>query len=240
MRALSHLFVLSASVCWLLCGQQAGAQGTIVHTVLRNAHPGGLFGEDGVPVYNAGSGGPYSTLSVDLNHDGIEDFRVVATGDTDGWRLEGTGNNASWARPAGGADVNSSLVPLSAGTEISSLAPVTDAWVASQQIPYGVVAPVISAYLSLGDGNSGVSGLFVDVTAYAGLQFSVGSETYYGWIKLQEIPGLAGGGIVYEYAYETRPGVPILAEAVPEPSTCALMIGGWLLMACFKRNKQTG
>jgi hypothetical protein len=30
MRALSQLGVLSMSACWLVCGQQAAAQGTIV------------------------------------------------------------------------------------------------------------------------------------------------------------------------------------------------------------------
>lgn len=231
MRALPYLLALTASACWLLCSQRAEAQGTIVHTVLSNTH-GGLFGPEGVPVYNAGSGGPWSTLPVDVNHDGIEDFRVAATGDTDGWRLEGVANNASWARPVGGTDVNSWLVPLSAGEDIGSLVPVNGAWVLTQQTPYGTIAPVISAYTWIGG-----SGLFVNTTAYAGLQFRVASEIHYGWIKMQEIPGLGGGGIVYEYAYETRPGVPILAGAIPEPSTWALLVGGGVLMVWSRRNR---
>ncbi|MDH7504205.1 MAG: PEP-CTERM sorting domain-containing protein [Verrucomicrobiota bacterium] len=231
MRSLSVFSSLSILACGLVCGPQAGAQGTIVHTVLSNTH-GGLFGPEGVPVYSAGVGGPWSTLSVDLNHDGIEDFRVVATGDTDGWRLEGLANNASWARPAGGTDVNSWLIPLGEGAKIGSLVPVPGSWIISQQTPYGTIAPVISAYSW-----SGGAGLFVNTTAYAGVQFSIGSETHYGWVKLQEIPGLAGGGIVYEYAYETRPGVPILAGAVPEPSAWALLVGGGVLLVWFRRKR---
>lgn len=237
MRALSHLFVLSASVCWLLCGQQAGAQSTVVHTVLRNPNPVGIFDQEfGVPVYSLAGGGPFGSLPVDLNHDGTEEFRVVATGTiTYGFQMEGSSLNAVWSRPTGGLDIGALIVPLPFGAEIGGNLPSPDEWTLTEQGTFGVLGPGFSSYST-----AGVVGLFVNTTAYAGLQFSVGSETYYGWIKVQEIPFLAGGGIVYEYAYETRPGVPILAGAVPEPSTWALMIGGWLLMACLKRNKQTG
>jgi len=237
MNALRTVSWLSVFACGLLCGPQADAQGTIVHTVLSNTH-GGLFGPEGVPVYNAGFGGPWSTLSVDLNHDGTEDFRVVATGTvTYGFQMEGNSLNAVWSRPTGGFDIGALIVPLQFGTEIGSNLPSSDEWTLTEHGPFDVLGPGFSSYSS-----AGVVGLFVNMTAYAGLQFSIGANTHYGWIKVQEIPGLAGGGIVYEYAYETRPGVPILAGAVPEPSTWALLIlGGGLFAWCRrKRNAARG
>ncbi len=219
MNALPYLLGVSLSACGLLCGPQAGAQGTIVHTVLSNTHPGGLFGEYGMPVYNAGFGGPYSSLSVDLNHDGIEDFRVVATGTiTFGFQMEGASLNAVWSRPTGGMNIGALIVPLPFGTEIGASLPSSDQWWLTEQGPFGVSGPGFSSHSS-----AGVVGLFVNMTAYAGLQFSIGADTHYGWIKVKEMKFADDSGIVYEYAYETRPGVPILAGAIPEPATWALL-----------------
>ena len=230
MRSFSVFLCLSVLACGLLFGPQAHAQGTIVHTVLSNTH-GGLFGPEGVPVYNAGLGGPWSTLSVDLNHDGIEDFRVVATGTvTYGFQMEGNSLNAVWSRPTGGFDIGALIVPLQFGTEIGSNLPSSDEWTLTEQGPFGVLGPGFSSYSS-----AGVVGLFVNMTAYAGLRFSIGANTHYGWIKVQEMEFAGGSGIVYEYAYETRPGVPILAGAIPEPSAWALLFGGGVLMVWLKR-----
>ena len=219
---------LGVSTCWLLCGQRVDAQGSFIyHTVLSNPDPGGIFGTNGVPVYTAGGGGPFSSLSVDLNHDGIEDYRVVATGTiTFGFQMEGGGNNAVWSRSySGGSDTDFQIVPLSGGTEIGANLPGSDQWALTQTTPFGVAGPYFSDYST-----AGVLGLFVDQTAFAGLQFQVGADVYYGWIRVQEIPALAGGGIVFDYAYDTRPNTPIAAGAVPEPSTVSLGVLGALAL----------
>jgi hypothetical protein len=228
-----RLLALGTAGCWLLLGQRSAAQGTFIyHTVLTNPDPGGIFGPDGMPVYTVSGGGPFGQLPVDLNHDGAVDYNVVATGtSTWGFQLQGVGNNLVWARPTGGADIGAAVVPLSQGTQIGSGLPGGDQWTATEPTPYGINAPYFSAYSSIG----GI-GLFIDQTAYAGLQFRIGAEVYYGWVRVQEIPGLAGGGIVYEYAFDTRPNTPIFAGAVPEPSTAALLaVSGVTLWFLRKR-----
>jgi hypothetical protein len=218
--------------CWLLCSQQGYAQGTFInHTVLRNPNPVGVFtNEFGVPVYHAGPSFP-GVLSVDLNHDGIEDYRVVATGTTTfGFQMEGVGANAVWSRPTGGLDAGGFIVPLVQGEMIGPGVPPSDEWMLTQYGPFGPMGPGFSAYSS-----SGAIGLFINQTAFAGLQFQIGTELHYGWIRVQEIPGLAGGGIVYDYAYDTRPNTAIFAGAVPEPSAWTLFSIGLLSLAFVAR-----
>jgi len=207
--AFLQLLVLSVSAGWPLCGQQAKAQdSTIAYTFLTNPDPVGIFNQEefGAVVYH--SHFRPGVLPVDLNHDGVVDYRVVATGTTTfGFQMEGVGDNAVWARPVGGLDLNSDIVPLRFGTVIGAQLPAPDQWVLTWQ-SYGVLGPSFSAYSS-----AGALGLFQGQLAYAGLKFYVDGEAYYGWIKVQEIPWLVGGGIVYEYACETRPDTPIAAGA---------------------------
>ncbi len=48
---------------------------------------------------------------------------------------------------------------------------------------------------------------------YLGFEFMAQDGVHYGWIHIQEFAGV--GGWFYEYGYEGRPGVPILAGAKP-------------------------
>lgn len=227
-RFWTRLLFSGLMACCMAFSQQAAGQGSfIVHTKLTNPNPDGFFGPDGIPVYTGHIPGPNSVLSIDLNHDGIEDYRVVATGTVSlGFQMEGTTSNLVWSRPTGGTDIGAFIVPLLFGTEIGTGLPASDEWTPTQQGMFGVIAPGFSTYTF-----SGALGLFIDQTAYAGLQFSVGDDVYYGWIMVQEIPALGGGGIVLEYAYDTRPNMSILAGAVPEPTTWTLATLGCALLA---------
>ncbi len=66
---------------------------------------------------------------------------------------------------------------------------------------------------------------------YVGVEFSIGGQTHYGWVEV-EVPFFASGGIIRSFAYETQPGVPILAGAVPEPSALLLLTSGLALPLC--------
>lgn len=204
--ALLQLLVLSVSAGWPLCGQQAKAQDpTIAYTFLTNPDPVGIFNQEefGVVVYHSHL--RPGVLPVDLNHDGVVDYLVVADeAPTLGFHMEGAGTNAVWVRLTGGNDFGGFIRPLLGGTEVGEELPAGEEWLVSWEF----INPAFSAYSS-----AGALGLFQGQLAYAGLKFYVDGEAYYGWIKVQEIPSLAGGGIVYEYACETRPNTPIAAGA---------------------------
>lgn len=89
--------------------------------------------------------------------------------------------------------------------------------------------------------DTGCGGAFVGQRAYMGVEFERAGAAHYGWVLLQ-ISDHAAFGSIEAWAWETRPGVPILAGAVPEPSTWALLIlGGGLFVWCRrKRNARKG
>jgi hypothetical protein len=85
-------------------------------------------------------------------------------------------------------------------------------------------ATVLGAYLPE-EGDLIPDGDFYGTTAFMGIQFQIGSEWHYGWVRLRG--GTVGvyGGILYlappawilDWAYETRPDTPILTGAKPVP-----------------------
>lgn len=78
------------------------------------------------------------------------------------------------------------------------------------------------------------SGSFAGVaSAYIGLEFYVGGDAYYGWVRVGA-PASINGGWIYDYAYETSPDTPITAGAVPEPTTWSLLTLG-ALFALYRR-----
>ncbi|MDH7504167.1 MAG: PEP-CTERM sorting domain-containing protein [Verrucomicrobiota bacterium] len=90
--------------------------------------------------------------------------------------------------------------------------------------------------------NTGTSGAFAGQHAYMGVEFQRDGAAYYGWMLLQVSGNFAAVAAIESWAWETRPGEAILAGAVPEPSTWALLFGGGVLMLCFrrKRNEKRG
>lgn len=82
--------------------------------------------------------------------------------------------------------------------------------------------------------NVGCTGDFRGQHAYMGVEFDRAGSRHYGWVLLQ-ISSVAAAGQIEAWAWETRPGVPILAGAIPEPSTWALLLGGGVLLVWFRR-----
>ncbi len=83
--------------------------------------------------------------------------------------------------------------------------------------------------------NTGCGGAFPGQQAYMGIEFQRASGTHYGWVSLY-VDSFAPVAVIDSWAWEMRPGVPILAGAVPEPSTFALLVAGGVLMMWFRRN----
>ena len=93
----------------------------------------------------------------------------------------------------------------------------------------------------------GCIGYFTDVeSAYIGLEFQEGGQTYYGWVRAGALLSFLNGGWVYDYAYETVPDTPIHAGEVRCPSRAQLpccsspaRCSGWCAGACGKATDNT-
>ena len=73
-------------------------------------------------------------------------------------------------------------------------------------------------WLLMGCVDFGCRGFFVGTdSAYVGLRFQQSGQTYYGWVRVgapfSAPDGGLNGGWLYDYAFETRPGVSIKAGA---------------------------
>lgn len=80
----------------------------------------------------------------------------------------------------------------------------------------------------------GTSGFFVGTRGYIGIEFQIEGETHYGWIDLDNFTWWQSE--IHGWAYESEPNKPIIAGAIPEPSSILLTLcGSFCLMMKRKR-----
>ena len=169
---------------------------------------------DETPDFAGGSGSQYF---LDLNNDGIDDFRIHAT----------TAYTTSYGYTYG---ANLYLQPLAANNEalgtgttnyaypfaLSSGAPISNgagSWFNNS---------FSGGAMSLNYGSCGF-GNWCNVTdGFIGLRFNIGGNTHYGWVRL-DVGGSGNVWTVKDYAYEDIAGTPILAgDMVTIPNVTAV------------------
>jgi hypothetical protein len=188
---------------------------------------------------------------LDLNGDGQIDcrFYVVSEGNSYfGTDASGVGSARLLVSLRGPSDLGSDLVGLNEGVLISESMHPTVFWAAHDAPSLYGQARVLS--VSLFDDVPVVpypGGDFYGQTAFMGINFQIGSDWHYGWVRIRggrwgDELTLVPPSWILDWAYETRPDTPIFAGAVPEPSAWALLVGGGVLMVWFrrKRNERRG
>jgi hypothetical protein len=206
--------LLGFSSAWLGTAQPGAAQGTIAY-----------YQPDTPIVMFTRWFGEYYPL--DMDGDNITDLTFAYSFQFLGVRSEGV--NRLLIRPSPPPNVGGPVAGLPPGFPIgdSSESDVLRWYAGTELSPFQTLVHCV---------DSGCSGAFLGQHAYMGVEFERAGATHYGWVLLNVAPDYPAGQIE-AWAWETRPGVPILAGAVPEPSTWALLVGGGVLLVWFRRKR---
>jgi len=169
----------------------------------------------------------YGVFPFDMNGDGISDFTFDHGQNTLGVTM--LGDNLLLA------DVTEWSIPFYEGTEISETPPSGMLWSDGSFGFYSRQQILGGEYATTGYWQGIDHGMF-------GVNFDIDGESYYGWVRLSTgMDDQYSSYILHDWAYETQPGVGIIAGTVPEPSTWALFLcGGAVLLyrSCSRRGRQ--
>jgi len=207
----------------------AVGQGTIVYERLYTPdNIPHIFPWDDQGMRLWGSQNSPVAFSLDLNHDGINDF-IFESGQHFGVI---PGNLNGVVASSSGPGFSYLVIPHQAGDLISDDAGSyewtgqTSVFAASRDSGIIGQPPLTIGYFT------GVE------SAFAALRFQIAGEAHYGWIRVgAPIVGINGGWI-YDFAYETRANTTILAGAgIPEPATSALIGIGALVIVAARKGK---
>jgi hypothetical protein len=144
----------------------------------------------------------------DLDGDDVDDVGLVKSG----FRVLAQGEGSSRLLAIEAFIDTFHAFGVGAGTVVGELEPVPSLWNSGQ---------VILSSCPAGGGGVVCSGEFVGGFDYLGIEFDISGQTHYGWMEI-ESSDLGARAFVHRWAYETEPGIPIMA-GIPEPSAGVLL-----------------
>lgn len=97
---------------------------------------------------------------------------------------------------------------------------------------WGAGSPVMAACFS--GGGVVCFGNFLGGIDYLGAEFEIAGNTHYGWLEIRSRDGIPFIDVL-SWAYETEPGMGILAGAIPEPTATSLLLAAGLLAVRRRR-----
>lgn len=188
---------------------------------------------------------PGTSFSLDLNHDGITDFRLTNAG---GFSCFSKACSEWWSRGSMkiyGARAGNGIVGGPNASVLARGAPIGPGQAFYNNRTLGELLGRFSSapgsFAGWGYWGWGPGG----TTGYLGLEFQIGGQTHYGWAALTvSFEGEKGVGPYYElltgYAYDTVAGQSIDAgqtSSTPEPGSLGLLALGSLGLGFWRRRK---
>jgi len=173
-------------------------------------------------------------LALDLNEDGVVDFEIIDSQRESDVRTLGTN------RILGNFGLAPRIKGLQVGSIIGVLEPPSSVWTESffLEPPFDFLESIPTLIgCAAGGGETVCIGDFVGATAFAGVEFTIAGATHYGWLRIMA-NDLSTHTAILDWAYESDPGVPIRAGAIPEPSTGFLVLVGSMLLAIQRRRRE--
>ncbi|MBN2505610.1 MAG: hypothetical protein JXQ71_02840 [Verrucomicrobia bacterium] len=157
---------------------------------------------------------------MDLDGNAIVDFFMIFHPSDYGPRIQPNGRNSQAAVLAMPPDFGSWVTPFRNGEIIGSDLPEAIVWVDRDTPNHNPAFPGASTLNACAVTSEFVCiGLFTNMVAYMAVQFESDSGRHFGWVRIDaRLPG----GVVIDWAYDTRPGIPIRAGAMPGQGMLAL------------------
>jgi hypothetical protein len=155
-------------------------------------------------------------VDLDLNHDGIDDFKFVATSNAY------ARDHASPLLGSGGAGLFAA--PAQASNRVDAVES-NSRWLCAAALPEGVKVGVRSSPFQPGDSQLAMAHAFSSTsygpwrhagTAYMGLKFFIKGKAHFGWARIR-VTGAGFSGIIVGYAYETIPNKSIVTGKTKGP-----------------------
>ncbi len=177
--------------------------------------------------------GSYHPVDVDSN--GTSDFAFAYSFSFVGLRTEAY--NRAVIRLIG--PVGGRISPLPNGFSINSTIGtelLSELQWSSSDFIDGFVEPDENAYISIVQVLSTGSASDFSGRSAIGIEFHAADGVHYGYLDIDAGPGYAGITL-YGWAYESRPGVPIFAGQVPEPSSSIFIGVGTVSLLLRRRRK---
>jgi len=203
---------LAVSFFWLAASLPLLAQGTIRYNPGVNM----IF--------------PYGDTPWDVDDDGGAEFVYQANGGTlTVFPQLGSHILALGSLPP---DLGGDVLPLAVPSEIGNYDYSPAHWAGSLEIGGFPVGYAFNFCLDAGCG-----GTFYGIRAYFGFNFEIDGNTHYGWALFDASAG--AGGTLEEYAYNLTPGAPIFVGQVPEPSACALLTFGMMVLVFHRLRRSS-
>lgn len=159
-----------------------------------------------------------ASAPIDIDNDGVPEFTIHAY-HVMGMPWSAFGTYIQTDRPGAYLSWEGTLDPLAAGAYIGPGDP--DEYQAGGRAPF---------FEWVGIAGHG-SWTFNDPPAFFGFRFETAGVSHFGWALAQitySSSPEAYAVTVFEYAYETKPGVAILAGAIPAPGAAAILAVGFV------------
>lgn len=167
---------------------------------------------------------PFNTntfaYSLDLDGNAVVDFFMIFHPSDFGPRIQPNGRNRQAAMLSMPPDFGSWVAPFRDGEIIGGDLPERIVWVDRDTPNHNPAFPGASTLNACAVTSEFVCiGLFTNMVAYMAVQFESGLGRHFGWVRIDaRLPG----GVVIDWAYDTRPGIPIRAGAMPGQGMLAL------------------
>ena len=167
-------------------------------------------------------------FNVDIDGNGFRDVWFVQTTGTSGLTARSTPLVRIQSTPTGDPGTVD-VFPIPEGSVISETPVASSQWIFSPSPFHHGISSVVLIGSTLVN-----YGLFPGHDAFMGIEMTLPDGIHYGYIRL-EVGSFSTLGIIKSYAFETMPGVPIIAGSVPEPGRTGLILGALLAALLVRR-----